>query len=126
MLVFWERHKRGLTQARGSSHRTCTSDTDTCTTYRKRDGQNPANQLNDKLIQASIYCETTCKVMVRVCTVESGGKRSFIPGSMLDTSRASAEVREQVSFTGWDTTINQENWHTVQQASYKDPKRTVF
>lgn len=59
----------------------------------------------------------TCKVTVRFSKVESGGKWSFIPGSLLDTSRVPADVREQLSFTGRDTTINQENWRTVQQAS---------
>lgn len=59
----------------------------------------------------------TCKVTVRFSKVESGGKWSFIPGSVLETSRVPADVREQLSFTGRDTTINQENWRTVQQAS---------
>lgn len=54
---------------------------------------------------------------MRFSKVESGGKWSFIPGSALETSRVPADVREQLSFTGRDTTINQENWRTVQQAS---------
>lgn len=62
-------------------------------------------------------CLFTCKVTVRFSKVQSGRKWSFIPGSMLDTSKVPADVREQLSFTGRDTTINQENWLTVQQAS---------
>lgn len=58
--------------------------------------------------------------------MESGGKWSLIPGSELDTSRAPAGVREQLSFTGRDTTINQENWRTAQQASYRYSKRSFF
>lgn len=59
----------------------------------------------------------TCKVMVRVSTVESGGKVSLIPGSELDTSMAPAGVTEQLSVTGRDTAINQEKWLTEQHAS---------
>lgn len=65
----------------------------------------------------------TCKVTVRVCRVESGGKWSFTPGSEVDTSSAPAAVREQLSFTGRDTAINQENWHTALQASCRCNKR---
>lgn len=46
----------------------------------------------------------------------------MIPGSELDTSRAPAGVREQLSFTGRDTAINQENWLTALQASYRYTK----
>lgn len=63
---------------------------------------------------------------MRVCTVESGGKWSLIPGSELDTSRVPAGVTEQVSFTGRDTAINQENWRTVQQASYRGTEGSFF
>lgn len=59
----------------------------------------------------------TCKVTVRLCSVQSGGKRSFTQSSALDTSRAPVGVTEQLSFSGRDTAINQENWLTAQQAS---------
>lgn len=58
--------------------------------------------------------------------MESGGKWSLIPGSELDTSSAPAGVTEQLSFTGRDTAMNQENWLTAQQASYRNTKRSVF
>ncbi len=58
--------------------------------------------------------------------MESGGKWSLIPGSELDTSRAPAAVTEQLSLTGRDTAMNQENWLTAQQASYRNTKRSVF
>ena len=60
--------------------------------------------------------------MVRVCVVQSGGKWSLIPGSELETSSAPVGVTEQVSFTGRDTAMNQENWLTEQHASYGDDR----
>lgn len=51
--------------------------------------------------------------------MEAGGNWTLIPGLELETSRAPVGVREQVSLTGRDTTINQENWCTSQQASYR-------
>lgn len=66
--------------------------------------------------------QATCNVMVRVPRVESGGKRSFTPGSAEETSRVSAAVREQLSLTGQDTTMNQEKWSTAQQASCRGHK----
>lgn len=58
--------------------------------------------------------------------MECGGKWSLIPGSALDTSRAPAGVRQQLSFTGRDTTMNQENWLTAQQASYGQASTCFF
>lgn len=64
--------------------------------------------------------------MVRVSMVEPVGKWSLIPGSDLDTSKAPAGVTGQLSFTGRDTAINQENCLTEQHASYPGNRRHYF
>lgn len=119
------RQRRGLTLAWGSRHAACTSESDTSNTYRNQ--TRITNNANYRIHWGKHWNWLgTCSVMVRGCRVELGGKRSFTPGSVVETSKVPVSVREQLSLTGRDTTMNQEKCCTEQQASCRDHKTLVL